>query len=33
MKWLVVLLLGAGAAGLGQKLWPDIARYIKIREM
>lgn len=33
IKWLAVIVAIAGAAGVGSKLWPDVARYLKIREM
>ncbi len=33
IKWLVAVAAIAGAAGVGSKLWPDLARYLKIREM
>jgi hypothetical protein len=32
-KWLVLLTVIGGAAFIGSKMWPDVVRYLKIREM
>jgi hypothetical protein len=33
MKWVLAILGIAGVGAAASKLWPDIARYLKMREM